>query len=272
MNITSSNLFTRAYKTAQVTGLLNVARLRPIFLSSYFLYKRWYEDPFLALAKRCPELFVDGHILDVGANIGYTACVFAGACEATAKVYAFEPDHTSFTTLAEIVRRKNLGHSVEIFNVAVGDTEGTVDFWHNDEHSADHRIVTTKFNSQGLERSKITRIPVTTIDNFVVTHDVPRISFIKIDVQGYELAVCEGMKQTLRKFPLLSIACEYAPDCMRELGFEPLLLLKFFRSAGYQIHVLTRRAIQVASDDNSIELAAQRFGYVDLLCSKRILG
>jgi FkbM family methyltransferase len=270
-NKTSTGVFLRAYNTARRAGLLNLSWFRRVFLFSYFLYKRWYEDPFWALAKGHPELFVEGNILDVGANIGHTACIFAAARKAPAKVYAFEPDQANFATLAEIIRRKNLADSVEIFNMAVGSGDGILEFWHNDEHFADHRVVTAQFKSLELDHSKITTVPVTSIDNFVAAHNLPDISFIKIDVQGYELAVCEGMKQTLENFPLLSIAFEYAPDGMRELGFEPAVLLQFFRSAGYQLHILTRRAIQLAPDNGSIEAAAQHSGYVDLLCSKKII-
>lgn len=259
------------YNTARLTGLLDLSLFRRVFLFSYFLYKRWYEDPFWALAKRHPELFAEGDILDIGANIGYTACVFAAARKTPAKIYAFEPDQASFATMSEIVRRKNLAESVQIFNIAVGGSDGTAEFWHNEHHSADHRIVTTKFRSSDFDLSRVTTVPVITIDNFVASHDLPNISFIKIDVQGYELAVCDGMKQTLERFPQLSVACEYAPNCMRELGFEPSGLLRFFRSVGYQVHILTRHAIQLAPDDRIIEAAVQRSGYLDLLCSKRIL-
>jgi len=40
------------------------------------------------------------------------------------------------------IRRKKLGDSVEIFNMAVGSADGLLEFWHNEEHSADHRVVT----------------------------------------------------------------------------------------------------------------------------------
>jgi predicted O-methyltransferase YrrM len=54
----------------------------------------------------------------MGANIGYAACLFAAAIKANWKapvrVYALEPDLASFQTLGEIVRRKNLGDSVDL--------------------------------------------------------------------------------------------------------------------------------------------------------------
>ena len=266
-----TGVFMRAYNAARRAGLLELAWFRRLLLFSYFLYKRWYEDPFWALTKRHPELFAGGDVLDIGANIGYTTCVFAAAVKSPAKVYAFEPDQASFAQLSEVVRRKHLARSVEIFNAAIGSADGTLEFWHNDEHSADHRVVTAEFKS-ALDRSKITTVSVTSVDNFVALRALENICFVKIDVQGYELAVCEGMKQTLEKLPQLSIAWEYAPEGMRELGFDPAALLRFFRASGYYLHILTRSRLQLAHDDTAIELAARRSGYVDLLCSKRILN
>ena len=277
-NKSSSNIFTRVYKLARSAGLFEMALFKRFFLFSYFLYKRWYEDPFWALARRSPELFARGDILDIGANIGYTAWVFAAALKANAKakepgkVYAFEPDLASFATLGEIIRRKELGDSVEIFNMAVGSADGSLEFWHNEAHSADHRVVTEQFKTSRPSSEKITTVAVTSVDSFVAALNLHNISFIKIDVQGYEPAVCEGMRQTIEKFPTMCIAFEYAPEGMRELGFEPSKLLDFFRSAGYQLHILTRAATTPVQDNRAIDLAVEDSGYVDLLCSKKILG
>jgi FkbM family methyltransferase len=271
-NKSSSNIFTRVYNLARSAGLFEMPLFKRFFLFSYFLYKRWYEDPFWALVGRNPELFTNGDILDIGANIGYTACVFAAARKSPAKIYAFEPDLASFATLKDTIRRKNLGDVVEIFNMAVGSADGSLEFWHNEKHSADHRVVTEQFKTSRPAGEKITTVAVTSVDNFVADRNLQNISFIKIDVQGYELAVCEGMRRTLEKCPSLCIAFEYAPDGMRELGFEPLALLEFFRTAGYQLHILTRAATTLASDNQAIDLAVKRSGYVDLLCSRRILA
>jgi FkbM family methyltransferase len=270
-NNSSANIFTRVYNLARSSGLLELALFKRAFLFSYFLYKRWYEDPFWALTRRSPEFFTGGDILDIGANIGYTACVFASAVKRPAKIYAFEPDLASFATLREIIRRRNLGDAVEIFNMAVGRADGSLEFWHNEEHSADHRVVTEQFKSARPSPEQITTVAVTSVDNFVAARNLQNVSFIKIDVQGYELAVCEGMRKTLEDFPEVSIAFEYAPDGMRELGFEPLALLDFFRSAGYRLHILTRAATALAPDNRAIELAVEGSGYADLLCSKRSL-
>jgi FkbM family methyltransferase len=271
-NKSSKNIFTRGYNLVRTSGLLEIALFKRVFLFFYFLYKRWYEDPFRALTLRSPELFSGGDVLDIGANIGYTACVFASATRPPAKIYAFEPDLASFATLEEIILRKNLGHSVETFNAAVGSTDGAVEFWHNQEHSADHRVVTEQFKTSRPAGQQITTVAVRSVDSFVAERNLQNVSFIKIDVQGYELAVSEGMRKTLERFPELSVAFEYAPEGMRELGFEPSALLDFYRSAGYQLHVLTRTATAWAPDNRAIEMAVERSGYVDLLCSRKSLA
>jgi FkbM family methyltransferase len=271
-NKPSSNIFTRAYNLARSAGLFEMPWFKRLFLFSYFLYKRWYEDPFWALAKRSPELFTCGDILDIGANIGYTACVFAAARKPPAKIYAFEPDRASFATLGETIRRENLADTVEVFNMAVGKEDGSLEFWHNEEHSADHRVVTEQFKTSRPAGERVTTVAVTSVDNFVAARNLQNVCFIKIDVQGYELAVCEGMGKTIARFPEMCIAFEYAPDGMRELGFEPSALLDFFRKAGYQLHILTRAATTLARDNQAIDLAVKRSGYVDLLCSRKILA
>ncbi|MGA2099347.1 MAG: FkbM family methyltransferase [Candidatus Acidiferrum sp.] len=271
-NKSSTGVFMFAYNLARSARLLEMPWFQSVFLFTYFLYKRWYEDPFWALTQRNPELFGNGDVLDIGANVGYTAYVFVHILKSPAKVYAFEPDRASFGTLEETVRRKKLSGKVEVFNMAVGSADGSVSFWHNEEHSADHRVVTEQFQSSHPSSGKITTVAVTSVDNFVAARSISNISFIKIDVQGYELAVCEGMRQTLQRFPELCVALEYDPEGIRELGFDPEKLLEFFRSAGYNLYVLSRAAITSAADNRSIDQLAEKAGYVDLLCSRKTLS
>ncbi|HKV24256.1 MAG TPA: FkbM family methyltransferase [Candidatus Acidoferrum sp.] len=267
----SSNFFTRAYNLARTSRLFEAPGVERVFLSSYFLYKRWYEDPFWALAKRSPELFLGGDTLDIGANIGYTACVFAAAASPGSKVHAFEPDQDSFLKLQQNIRRKRLTSRVNLYQSAVGRQEGTLEFWHNKEHSADHRVATEQFKDARTIDENITRVAVTTVDRFVASRNLQNIAFIKIDVQGYEPAVCEGMQETLEKFPKAVVAFEYAPESIRELGLDPRSLLESFRALGYSLYVLTRKATTPVRADGELEVALKPKGYVDILCSKSSL-
>src|ERR1700750_2414824 len=78
---------TRLYTLARKSDLLDTRVGRKLFTASYFLYKRYLEDPFATLIKKNPGLFRNGDILDIGANIGYTAALFAEAADQDARVY-----------------------------------------------------------------------------------------------------------------------------------------------------------------------------------------
>ena len=268
----SFRIFTGAYSLVRSAKLLENGWAKRIFVSSYFLYKRFWEDPFWSLIHRKPELFENGDVLDIGANVGYTSCLFARALKPESKVYSFEPDQANFQLLTEVIRREGLSERIVAMNFAVGSADGSIELWHNEEHSGDHRVVTDHFKNDLSDFGQISTVPVISVDSFVKTRNLQAISFIKIDVQGYELAVCEGMKQTLAKFPELCVGCEYAPEGLVKLGFDPVGLLDFFRMNGYQIHILTRSSIKLARDNATIQQAADEAGYVDLLCSQRFLA
>jgi FkbM family methyltransferase len=263
--------FTEAYSVARSANLLQTGWTNRVFVFSYFLYKRLWEDPFGGLIHRQPELFRNGDVLDIGANIGYTACLFARTVGLESKVYSFEPDEATFRLLKEVIQRKKLSEKIIATKMAVGSADGSIEFWHNEKHSGDHRVVTNHFENSHPDSSRTSTVPVISVDSFVESLNLQRISFVKIDVQGYELAVCEGMKQTLSKFPELCVCCEFAPESLIELGFDPVGLLNFFRTNGYQLHVLTRSSILLARDNATIQQVAEEAGYVDLLCSKRVL-
>jgi FkbM family methyltransferase len=265
------SLFTEVYGLIRPEGLFEISPFRRAYIFAYFRYKKIFEDPFWGLAQTHPRLFHDGDILDIGANIGYTACIFAQAMTAGSKVFAFEPDWPSYTLLKEVVRHKNLISAIEMFNTAIGQSEGTVEFWHNQRHPADHRVVTKHFRELRDAGTTFWTIPITTIDTFVADRDLRKISFIKIDVQGYELAVCEGMKKTLEKFPKLCVCLEYSPQAMVELGFEPDKLLDFFKAAGYKSYCMTNGNPKILTDNFSIKELLERTEYFDLLFSKQDL-
>lgn len=261
---------TSTYHLANKLKLLRRKPFRRAFVWSYFLYKRYYEDPFWHLVQHRSELFRSGHILDIGANIGYTSTLFSRALAPEYKIYSFEPDALNFYILQEVIAQRHLSDRVVPLQVAVGANDGVVELWRNEFHHGDHRVATKEFKERHSGAGTISIVPLISVDNFVESHRIDKISFIKIDVQGYELAVLEGMKDTLSKFPDITVAFEYTPGALRELGFLPDDALKFFTGRGYRTYVLQDRQIVSATPMN-IDQFTRAGGYVDLLCAKRAL-
>jgi len=57
------------------------------------------------------------------------------------------------------------------------------------------------------------KVPLTTVDKIVAELRLPRVDFIKMDVEGAEVRAIVGASGTLRRFkPRLAIATEHKPD------------------------------------------------------------
>src|SRR5712692_982951 len=108
------SLFTSAYAAARRTGFLDTPIGSRLFISAYFLYKKYLEDPFEGLIRRDPDLFRGGHILDVGANIGYCAALFSRALDPGYSVFAFEPEPFNASLLRHVVRTRARGPVVAV--------------------------------------------------------------------------------------------------------------------------------------------------------------
>jgi hypothetical protein len=112
-------------------------------------------------------------------------------------------------------------------------------------------------------------VPILSIDEFCA-REIPGqpVSFIKIDVQGYEECVCRGMSGILHQNPDAMVGVEYYPKGMKSLGFEAPEVPNFFKSRGYSVYTLTRRKGVKSISYESIANLVGPEGYIDLLFSK----
>ena len=98
----------------------------------------------------------------------------------------------------------------------------------------------------------IEQVPIVSIDSFLKQQEINGpISFIKIDVQGYELAVCKGASNAFAENPSLSVAFEYAPDQISELGFNGEELLQILRPKWLLLYSLLRTDVSSQSKERT---------------------
>ncbi len=261
---TQARTVTGLYSLARQSGMLESTIGARLFSASYFMYKRYLEDPFAGLARRHPHLFRNGDILDIGANIGYTAALFAASADPDATIYAFEPEPFNFRLLQDNIRRRKLQGRVTTVQAAVGSADGEIELWINEHHHADHRIATDRLRtSENRAQDGYVSVPIFAIDSFLARQPTARpITLIKIDVQGYESQVCAGMVQTVENNPQATIAVEYMPAAMQDLGYDPLSLLNWLEQHRFKLYTLGKSG--TLSEGVSDELTTK--GYVDLVC------
>jgi len=258
---TQSTALTGVYSLARKSGLLSTRPGQWLFSRAYYFYKSHLEDPFRQLAVQHPEFFQGGHVLDIGANIGYTSSVFAHSIDPAHKVYSFEPEAFNFCLLDRLAQSRRAGGRIVPVHAAVGDQDGSIQLWRNRDHHADHRVVTSHFRKV-TSVGALVQVPMLKIDTFVAQQGPSfPVRFIKVDVQGYELPVLKGMQRTLENNPNAILALEYAPDEICELGFRPEDLLDWLATRNYQAYLVARDGAMLPADGRALGTQP----YIDLL-------
>jgi FkbM family methyltransferase len=152
-----------------------------------------YEPP---LAEFLDSRNTNGWVcIDIGANVGAISLLLAKLTGAEGKVFAIEPGPPNVTRLrANFELNPELSARTEI--VACGMGRSRSELWWAEEKDNPGNAMLAQEGSH--------RIPVDTLDNFVREHDLDDLDFIKIDVEGMELDVMQGGKQTLLRYrPML---------------------------------------------------------------------
>jgi len=127
--------------------------------------------------------------IDVGANRGYYSYALAKFAK---HVEAFEPN----AALAQFARRK-LGSKVRVHQVAVANRDGQEKFYlPQTTIGIDSHLIGNLGNRYPTLENVEYDVRVATLDSFAFDN----VGFIKIDVEGVELAVIEGAKHTIARW------------------------------------------------------------------------
>ncbi len=158
---------------------------------------------------------------DVGANVGFFSLLAARLAGPEAKVLSFEPIKENVSKLSENVRR-NQFDNVRIFPIALGAANGERTFQLSESPTWG------KFKGVAQEvPNKYVRditVQVRRLDDLVSAENLPPPEFIKIDVEGAELEVIEGARDTLVR---------YGPTLMIELHGTNEALVSLLGEVGY---------------------------------------
>jgi FkbM family methyltransferase len=154
-------------------------------------------DPWLLHVVRCIVRAGDT-CLDIGAHKGYVTLRLATLVGSGGRVYAFEPDPRARERLEEHGRRNWLPQ-VSVLPYAVGREAGDASF------SLSTQLGWSSLFPNALARPTVTstvEVAVRGLDELARTGelavDVRKLSFIKIDTEGAEGLVLEGMRDILR--------------------------------------------------------------------------
>lgn len=165
-------------------------------------------------------------VIDIGAHVGTYAMNMSATC-----VLAFEPQRVTFNCLCAGIALNGLSNRVKAYNLALSDYIGT----------AELRIISVDGGGSSIVNALPTHtrpiatetVSVDTLDNICKREGITpsMVEFIKIDVEGNELAVLRGATHILTGRPKLLFeawpAEWYAPQKNE--------LLSYVQSLGYSV-------------------------------------
>ena len=160
--------------------------------------------------------------VDVGANLGYFTCLAAKSVGPGGVVHAVEPAPANVEALERNIRLNEL-RNVVVHPVAAADVAGERSLRltaRNDHHGLyDHP------ESPTVAEARISAAP---LDALV---DGPA-KLVKVDVEGAEVDVLEGMRGLLRRSPGVTVIVEWNPDTLRSAGRLPSEVPRLMQELG----------------------------------------
>ena len=168
-------------------------------------------------------------VFDVGANFGWFTALFAKWVGPTGEVHAFEPVAHLARLTEDAIALNHVDGVVRLNIAALGADEGSLTVFTFDGLPHGHA------SASNLGRRDAVGHPcrLTTIDHYVERASLPRVDFVKVDVEGHELEVFLGGAQTLGRPDAPIVSFEVNPACLRPRGIGAGDLQSFLEGVGY---------------------------------------
>ena len=201
------------------------------------------------------------HVVDVGANIGLYALLLARLVGPTGSIQAFEPEPNLFAILRQNCA-SNEATNVALFQCALGRARGVVSFHRSAFNSGDNRLGPASVGYDALEVN---------VERFDDLQPGSKPDFVKIDVQGHELAALSGMEGALSSSLNVRVLFEFAPAALREAGTTPELLLEFFRERGFGLYETEGARLKRLQDSRQLIANLRGRRYTNLLAARGVV-
>lgn len=206
------------------------------------------------------------NVLDIGANIGYFTLMLAKLVGPTGKVFAFEPDPRNISLLKKNIETNGY-QNVVVVPKAVSNVNEKCTLFTSQSTFGQNRI----YEPKKTKNQEYIPIESETIflDNFFMNNKkIENISFVKIDVEGAEKYVLEGMKNILSLNKNIKIFSEIDLDFLNDAGSSYTEMIEFLEKRGFTVFLVNEANNKIIKGNiKSVgKILAENSGSQNILC------
>lgn len=225
------------------------------FVDSEIYLHGVYEPYFLLKIKE--HISAGDVFVDISANIGQHSLFAASIVGDSGRIISFEPIKNIYDQLVRSVKA-NGSQYVDAYNFACGNTQSHDFISINKKNIGASSLV---LNTEDREKEEVSIIPADSI-----LSNYHKIDFIKIDTEGFELPVLEGLSETIGKFRP-KIMLEFSPELYEKNGLSGSgeKIIKIIQDHRYKIIDLEDND-KIVSDGFYKTMIKQKRAQTNFLC------
>jgi len=163
-------------------------------------------------------------IVDVGANVGCTAILFAANYPA-ATIYALEPAGGAF---AYLERNTAAYPNVKRFRIGAYDRDATTTLYLGQDASVTNSVTPNAFSGRQQEQITLRRM-----SEFLREQSISTVTLLKLDTEGVEVAILRDLAGMFDRIEAIMV--EYHSETDRRV-IEQLLAAKYTMYASSALH------------------------------------
>lgn len=150
-------------------------------------------------------------VIDCGANMGLFSIL--AVKRGAEKVYAFDPQIRAQKLLNQNIKLNDCADKITLVPFGLYDKKCTLSFIEDNENIGGSHIERNQNTEHISDECNTTTIECVTIDDWVTENNIPKIDFIKADIEGSERNMLIGAGKTIKRdHPRLAICIYHLPD------------------------------------------------------------
>ena len=210
-------------------------------------------------------------VIDVGAHIGYFSLLFSKLVGEKGNVYSFEPEPKNIKLLKKNIMINKI-QNITLEPHPVSNTNESCKLYVGQFTSGGNRMYRPDRIIELYEKEPI-NVQTLVLDNYFSKLELTdKIDFIKIDVEGSELRVLQGMSKILRESKNLKIFIEFMRDALEDAGSDPEELLNLLEKEGFTIYYVDDYKNKIVVADKNLLMTSDTYKTktINLLCIKEV--